>query len=166
MGAEQEPRMPGRWLKWALGVSLALNLVVVGMVAGAAYRLGGPNGERRHLDRAPTSYGAALARALPREARRELRRSLRADDAGLPDRAERRALFTQMIALLRDETFDREAAQALLDAQADAAVRMQTHAQGGWLNIVSEMDLEARRTMAFELEEALRRGPKGRKPRQ
>ncbi|MEP5732305.1 MAG: periplasmic heavy metal sensor [Sulfitobacter sp.] len=166
MTMQQERGKGAGRMKWVLGVSLALNLVFVGLIAGSAYRFHAKDAERHGADARPQSYGAAFARALPREARRQLRNSLRESGLGTDKGAERELLFTQMIALLRADEFDRAAAQEILQAQAKTAVLMQGRAQAGWLTLVSEMDAEARRTMALELEDALRRGFKKRKPRQ
>ncbi|MFK7835386.1 MAG: periplasmic heavy metal sensor [Sulfitobacter sp.] len=158
------PRTTGRGIKWALGLSLAVNLIVVGLIAGALWRFQG--GGPRAWDGPPLSYGAPFARALPRDDRRALNRKLRREEIGLPSRAERRALYQEMVDLLRSETFDAARVQRILDTQASTAARVQTHAQKGWVELVSAMTLEERRAMAFRLEEALRRGHKKRKPRE
>ncbi|NNK15586.1 MAG: hypothetical protein HKP51_01630, partial [Sulfitobacter sp.] len=48
MTKERNPQRMGRALKWALGLSLAVNLIVVGFLAGAAMRFSGKDwGNRR-----------------------------------------------------------------------------------------------------------------------
>ena len=55
------------WMRILLGVSLALNLAVAGLVVGASLRLIGPDGPP-----APHTFGGALIRALPHDDRREI----------------------------------------------------------------------------------------------
>jgi len=54
-------------LRWALGLSLGVNLLVLGLVAGAVYRFDGPHGgAMRHM----RDYGTPYVMALPEERRR------------------------------------------------------------------------------------------------
>lgn len=94
-----------------LGLSLALNLAVLGLVAGALIRFGGPDG----MHRPPRSLGAALYRELPREDRRALRAEIGAHGAGgLPREA---SAVPALIETLRASPFDAQAAAAQLAAQ-------------------------------------------------
>ena len=153
-------RRSGRGLRWALGLSLALNLIVLGFIGGAAWRLAGPDAPDRHGRHAVASYGAAFVRALPPRAQRQLHRSLRRDPGTLPGRAERRALYEELVAVLRADTFDRAAVEAIFARQAEMAQRVQSRGQAGWLEIVSGMDAEGRAQVADRLEEGLKRGPR------
>ena len=162
--AEAPPeRRRGRRLKWALGLSLALNLIIVGFVAGAIWRFAGPHAPDRMVRDGGANYGTAFVRSLPPRAQRQLHRSLRREAGTLPSRAERRGLYREMLTLLRADTFDAVAVEAIFATQAQTAQRVQTRAQAGWLEIVGGMTREERWEVAARLEAALRRGP--RKPK-
>lgn len=158
-----EKSRKGRGLKWALGLSLALNLIIVGFVAGAIWRFTGPEAPHRQWRGDTTSYGTPFVRALPREAKRAMYRQIREDAKSLPSRADRRALYQDVLSELRADTFDRAAIEGLFAQQAETAQAVLKQAQSGWIDIVSQMDPDERRAVATRLEEALNRGPK-RKP--
>ncbi len=163
MAEEIKPRTPRR-IKWLLGVSLALNLAVVGLIAGAVLRHDGPG---RAFARAPgaESYAAPYVTALPRAERRAIFRAVRnAAGADMPDRAARRALYTDVIAALRSEPFEPAALKAALDAQKNASLAVQSSVQTEWLERVSAMSASQRADYAFAIEDILRRGPKRGKP--
>ena len=67
------PAAPGTkpWLRVVLGLSLMLNLLIVGLVLGAVIRFGGPG------ERPPPPTGVAMFRALPSDDRRAMRDHLR-----------------------------------------------------------------------------------------
>lgn len=160
------PRRKGRAWKWILGVSLALNLLVIGAMGGAALRHGGFDREARSASQPPQRYGAPFVRALPREAQRDMRRTLRAQARaeGLPNRSARRASYEEMVALLRAPDFDAGAARAVFDAQSQTARQVEGKARGVWLEIVAEMSAAERQVVADRLEEALTR-KRSKKPR-
>jgi uncharacterized membrane protein len=153
------PAGKGRLVKWVLALSLALNLVIIGLVAGAAMRFSGAHDEGRFRGPAEHSYGAPFVRALPREAKRELQRSLRAQAPQLPSRAERRASYGQMVQVLRQEPFDPAQAQAIFEQQSNAAQSLRDRAQTAWLELVSAMSPAERAEVAQRLEQGLERGP-------
>ena len=159
MTVETSRAASGRGLKWALGLSLALNLVILGFLGGSAWRLAGPEGGHRDMRATPASYGAAFVRALPQREQRRLHRDLRRQGEGLPSRAERRALYGEMLELLRADRFEPDRARAIFDRQADTAHAVQTRAQAGWLRIVEEMSAAERAEVANRLEKVLARGP-------
>ncbi len=153
------PRVSRR-LRWVLGLSLALNLIVVGFLAGAAFRLreGGPGAlpDPRH-------YGTAYVRALPREDRRALRRALRREARDLVGRAERRAHYAAILEALRRESLAPTELETILAEQARTAEGLQTRAQRLWLGVVLEMSPAERAAYADALEAELARGPRGKK---
>lgn len=144
------------WLKIALGVSLALNLVVAGVVIGAVARPGGPDPRRGE------PVGAALFRDLPREDRRAMWRAM--NGAKRPDwQAER----TEIAALLRATPFDAAALGEYLDRrQQDHAERLLL-VRKKWLERVGAMTDDERAAFAERLEKPRkkRKGDKGWKPR-
>ncbi|MDR5652020.1 periplasmic heavy metal sensor [Ruixingdingia sedimenti] len=121
-GKTPAPPRPGRWLRIALVVSLALNLAVAGGVAGVMLRHAGDGPPPRTIGFGP--WSAALSkedRAALREAYRGERGRLAAgwrQDAA--DRAE-------LLRILRADPFD-PAAFDTLNARMDARMRdrMQT----------------------------------------
>ncbi|MEW9919427.1 periplasmic heavy metal sensor [Marimonas sp. MJW-29] len=157
MAEDRKPSGTGRALKWALALSLALNLLIVGFAAGAAWRFAGKEGEHRRWGPDRGISGAPFVRALPRDARRALGRAMHDDLGGLPPRGARHALYGQMVAALRAEPFDEGAVADILRTQADTAQALQGAAQQAWLRIVSEMSAVERAEVADRLEEGLRR---------
>jgi uncharacterized membrane protein len=138
-------------LRIVLVVSLALNLLVIGAVGGALYRFGGLG------DRAAEAVGTgrALYRALPHAERRALRRDLR-------QALDREALRTarigpQLDSLLRAESFDADAVNALLVTQAQALQTGQAVMRAGWLDVVAGMSQAERIAYADRLKEVMSR---------
>ena len=98
-----------RWLKIALAVSVALNLSVAGLGAGAWLRDGPGHGMPRDL-----SFGP-FTEALRDSDRRELRRTLGERAHGFREaRQEMQADLEALLATLRAEPFDPAAAEAAL----------------------------------------------------
>ncbi|QIE45277.1 periplasmic heavy metal sensor [Pseudohalocynthiibacter aestuariivivens] len=114
MAEEQHvrPRMSGR-LRLLLTLSLGLNLLVVGVVAGAAINT---HKWRDHGGR-HEMMGGPLTRALSDEDRRAIGRAMR---AARPDksetRAERGAAMTALLSELRRVPFDPVALAAKMEA--------------------------------------------------
>ena len=148
------PQKSLRGLRIALGVSVALNLLVAGVVAGAILRDGGPRDRMvRDLDLGP------FTEALSQEDRAALRRDF---VARMPELGEaRRAMreeFRDLLALLRADPFDPEAMRQVLGGQR---ARMQERVDLGQellLQRLAAMTPEARQAFADRLEERLRRG--------
>lgn len=144
----------GRGLRVALGISVALNLLVVGLVAGAVLRDGGPR-ERmvRDLDLGP------FTEAFRDADRDALRRDFVARMPALRDmRAAMREDFQALLAVLRTEPFDAAAAQAILENQRG---RMQARVDLGQeliLDRLAAMTPEDRAAFADRLERRLRHG--------
>lgn len=151
------PQRSLRGLRIALGVSVALNLLVAGVVAGAILREGGPRDRMvRDLDLGP--FTEALSQADRSAIRREF-------VARMPEfREARHAMrgeFRDLLALLRAEPFDPEAMRQVMAGQR---ARMQERVDLGQdllLQRLEAMPPEARRAFADRLEERLRRGPRG-----
>lgn len=143
-------------LQWALGVSLGVNLLVIGLVAGVAFRSGGPHGD---MGRSMRDYGTPYIIALPEERRRAMFRDIRGKR---PDksvnRAARRAMFSQALTALRADPFDADRARAALTAQREAMFQVQQTVQDAWLEEIGQMDKAARLAYADRLEDLLKRG--------
>jgi uncharacterized membrane protein len=150
-----------RILRWALGLSLALNLLVLSAIGGALWRHGGP-GQRDNLP-GLRSYATPYVQALPQDVRRDLHREMRAGRQGPHlDREARRAHYEQMLAALRAEPFDPAAAQAVLTTQSDAVASVQAAAHAAWLAQVDAMSAEERGAYADALETHLKDKSEGR----
>lgn len=157
---EQPEKNKRRWLKIALGLSVAVNLLFVGFVAGAAARHGG---EGARMARAPGlgAFGAPYMIALPEQERRAVIRTLRAAAKGeVPDRSARRAMFQDVLAHLRAAPFDAQALEAAVARQATTSVAVQETAQQAWLDVVAGMSERERLNYADAVEQVLQRGRK------
>ena len=149
------PTRSGQGLRWALGISLALNLAVVGMVAGAMLR-DGP-GMRGAMVR-DLGFGP-FTEALSREDRRALRQALfeRAPEIRQA-RQQRQEDLQALVAILRAEPFD---AAALAAAMAEQEARMVGQLRLGQTVLqerIAAMTPEARRGFAERLEDGLSHG--------
>jgi uncharacterized membrane protein len=139
----------GRW-RWILIPSLALNLLVIGLIAGIAAKA--PE-IRRALPPVPPTLMSVVA-ALPEEEQRRLRHDLRR--AFAPEARERRRLEgtaarEEIIVLLQADTFDRAAAESLLTRQGDMLVATYANAVDVLLDTLEGMSPEARKIFAETL---------------
>ena len=160
---EQHTTRTRRALPYVLGVSLAVNLLVAGLFAGAAYRhadMMGPGG--RHVP-GVRDYATPYVQSMPEDGRRAIGKALRSGPQSKAlSREARRALYTEMLVALRSEPFDPARAGQVLAAQKTAVEAVQEAAQAAWLAEVTRMDGTARRAYADALEQELQRGPKRR----
>lgn len=148
----------GKWMRWALGLSLGVNLLVAGLVAGAAYRFDGPHGRSIGSMR---DFGTPYIAALDKDSRREIFRHMRQTAANGPmTREERRALYNEAVLAIRAEPFDKDRVIRVLDSQRTASVGAQQAAQAAWLAQVEAMDASARAAYADRLQEVLNRDTK------
>lgn len=140
------------WVRIVLGVSLALNVLVAGVVLGAA--LGGGPGDRVRGDPGAMPFVRALA---PEERRALLREMRREGGERLPAaRRETRERVGALLAALRAETMDRGAVEALLNAQTAEGAARQALGQKVLLDHLERLGPEARRAYADRLEDALK----------
>ncbi|SCZ68993.1 Uncharacterized membrane protein [Epibacterium ulvae] len=143
-----------RWLRILLGLSLALNLAVVGVAAGAAYRFSAKDHPKTGGSQ---SFGRMLFRDLDRQTRQSLRRDA---EGGHKDfHAKRQAEAQALAAALKAKPFDVQAVEAVLTEQSATRQKFQDRVQDAWLAKVAEMSDEARADLAERLE----RGGKHRK---
>ncbi|WP_299654465.1 periplasmic heavy metal sensor [uncultured Tateyamaria sp.] len=144
------------WVKILLGLSLAVNLAIVGLVGGVAWR-GGPLGGKGP----GMGYAMPYVLALPHDDRRAVFGAVR-DNADLPGRGARRAAYRDMIALLQAGAFDRVAVSAVLERQARDVGQVQMVAQTAWLDRIAAMTEGERSAYAERLTEVVSRGGRGR----
>jgi len=158
MDKQAESKRPGcrLWLRILLGVSLALNLLVLGLVVGAALRFGGADRMRPQQ-----SLGAILYRQLPREDRRSLRAQLRASPA---DRAERRRAEADAVAdALRATPFDARRLRQLLAERVRRGEEWQSAVQRAWMTRIEAMSDAERAAYADRLQSAMTSRQRGEK---
>lgn len=149
----------GKGLRIALAISLALNLAVVGMVAGAMLRHG-PGfqaGGVRDLGFGP------YTEALTQDDRSALRKAL--FDRAPEIRTTRRLMRedTQaLLALLRADSFDAVAFRVRMEGQHARMERLLRLGQDVLQDFIAAMSPDDRRAFADRLEAGLRRGGKDR----
>lgn len=150
---EDTARGPGsrNWMRVLLAVSLALNLLFVGLAVGAAMRFGGMAAHHRM-----PSVGAALFRALPEADRRNLRvrsRELLDHEHERPPMAE----AGEIVAALTAEPFDRLALEAIVARETQRRHAWITATQKAWVDQVAAMSAAGRREYAERLQEVMER---------
>ncbi|MEM0937669.1 MAG: periplasmic heavy metal sensor [Pseudomonadota bacterium] len=156
------PAKSGRWLKVALFLSLALNLMVIGLVVGAVSNRIGKAGQMPGPGIAQDLALGPYYTALPRETQRMLRRAAgveaRAKEAGLAAlRADLRKSLGAVLAELRSADFDAEAFRALIASQSSRLAERRAISQDVLAGLVAEMSADERAAYADRLESALRR---------
>lgn len=153
----KSPSKKRRWLMPVLFVSLALNLLVAGVVAGAVLS---PDGPRNRADERPVRgvVGEPFFRALPKEERRALigdvlrnRKEIRETRESLRQR------FQAFLTALRTEPFDSDEIARLMAEQRQVAVSRQEIGETLLMKRLQTMTIEQRRAYADELEETLKR---------
>ncbi len=144
------------WMRMLLVASLALNLLVAGVVLGHAIM------DRDH-GRGPRPVELALgpfARAMDREDRRAILESLRGNPDLRPlSRDQRAAAFGEILATLRAEPFDRNRAEAAISAQARKVQDLEQALQGAFLDRLAAMTPDQRVAFADRLQAELDHGP-------
>ena len=148
------PARSGKGLRIALALSVALNLLVVGVVAGALLRDGDPRGRVvRDLDFGP--FTEALS---PRD-REALRREFVARAPEMREiRQEIRADLETLLGVLRREPFDAAMLQAVMDNQQGRMARRIEIGRELLVERLATMSPEERGAFADRLEQRLRRG--------
>ncbi len=150
------PAPKRKWIPIALAVSLALNLLVVGIVLGAVMRFKGND----RVD-TPPGFGPALYYALPKPDRKALRGEL-SDLRGKRSHG-RKQDFSALSQALRVVPFNPAAVETLLEQQSKATADLQTALHRQWLAQITAMSDEERAEYADRLEKVVKRGP--RKPK-
>lgn len=145
-------------------VSLALNLAVVGLIAGAALRggHGGPAGDARARAMQARDFGfGPYVAALEHSERRIVGRAF-IGKAGRPDkaRAGAQAQFEEILDALTSEPFDADAFKSKVLIQLDGLAEKQRIGADVIVDHVSAMTPEARATYARRLDQVLKRPPR------
>lgn len=151
-----EGKQKRRWVLPLLFLSLAMNLLVVGVVIGWLISPGGP--KRSDFGSARGLVGEPFLRALPEEQRRAmLRDAMREAPRIRESRENLRARFDAFLGALRAEPFDTDLVADLLDQQRSVAQRRQDIGEGLLLERLAAMTPAERRAYADRLESSLRR---------
>ena len=149
-----ETKSPRLWLRIVLFLSLALNLAVVGVAVGVFARFG------PHKDAHPPrgdQVSGVYTHALTAQDRRRIGREMfRNQRNTLPSRQEMAADYAAMVATLRVQPFDADAAGAILHRQIEFGQRRAELGHGLLLQRLTEMSPEERAAYADRLENALR----------
>lgn len=143
------PRVP-RWVKVLLGISLALNLLVIGLASGAAWRFaknGPPDAVRS---------GFAFVGALEKADRRAILGELR--ESGRNARRAGREDMQRVLDLLRAPDTDIAALDELMRAQVMRGRQIQDDVRTAVLDQITDMDAQERAAYADRLEERLKKG--------
>jgi uncharacterized membrane protein len=147
-----------QWSKLILVASLGLNLVVVGLVAGAW-----SNGPKRGERGGGASWvSGPFGRALSDEDRKALGEAFRKNPEHRERlgkrRGEMRRIGIEIAGALRAEPFDPAALEALFEKQAQMGVELQQSGQQALMDRITAMTPEARASFADRLEKAVKRG--------
>ncbi|MEX0279571.1 MAG: periplasmic heavy metal sensor [Arenibacterium sp.] len=155
----------GRGWKILLVISLALNLLFIGLIGGAMARFGGPGAYGGSEKTRGPSLGTAVFRALPREDRRAMFR----DVAGKrPDRGEggsedRDKEAQALLSNLRAEELDADMLVRFAEQQAEKRLTRGLSVVDSWVERVRAMSVTERRAYADRLEEMLNKPGKKRR---
>lgn len=153
----QQKSGTSRGVKIALALSLAANLLIVGLAVGVFTQV-----QRAAPAMKFNESGGAYTRALTPQDRRSIGREMgERFRTILRDREPARADYERMIEILSAETFDREAAQAVLQSQAQVAQERRALSEELLLDRLAAMTPEERANFAARLTNTLQRPPKG-----
>lgn len=148
------------WMRWALGLSLALNLLVVGLAVGAAFRIG----DVRMLRPPPPSASNAMFRELPRKARKQFTEDVRAAEGLRPIR--RRDEADEIAAAMRAVPFDAARMGAVLEGYASARQAWQQAINRAWVARLSDMTDAERASLSDRMQSWSKRRSERHKSRQ
>lgn len=149
-------KKPRRWLFPLLVASLAANLLIVGIVVGAAFSRG--DAKRPDIGPARGLVGEPFIRALPADQRREMLKEIARDAPKIRKSREKlKARFDAFLAALRADPYDPEAVAKLMQEQRSAALRRQDIGEALLLQRLEAMTTEERAAYADALEKGLGR---------
>jgi len=147
-----------RWVMPLLFTSLAVNLLIIGLVAGAFLSPDGPRKPGNENQRAIRGVlGEPFFQALPRDERRAMVRDIIGNrDQFREGRDALRQRVESFLAELRSESFDRTEVERLLGQQRDAALRRQNFGETLLLDRLEAMTAAERSAYADALEARLK----------
>ena len=153
-----------RWIRVSLFVSVALNLLVVGMVVGAAVRNDGRHGRPAELGAGADAGLGPYAQALTRPQRQALGDAFAKQAPRLRENTTAlRAQIAEMLTLLRATDFDPAAFAASMDSAQARLSERQNLALGAVVDQVGQMSAQERTEFADRLERSFKRKPMRRR---
>ncbi len=149
-----------RWPTVLLAASLTLNVLILGVIAGAHFRDDRDQRRSPPPDRAVLREGGFMPffEAMPRESRRRMAEAFRDSVPGRgPDRTALVADFRNFVAALRAEPFERDALNEVLEAQHERVEQRILTGREIVLDQIAEMTPAERAAFADALEERFRK---------
>ena len=150
-----------RGLRYALAISVALNLAVVGVVGGAMLRADGPRGHAMPRD---LGFGM-FTEALTRENRADLRQRLK---SAAPEFSQQRQAMAQdlvaIVAALHADPFDRTALDRAMQLPLERLRARLDLGHALLLDFLSDLPASDRKLFADRLEASAARRPPMRGP--
>ena len=155
--AQKAPDTRRRWILPALFLSVAVNLLIVGILAGWLVSPGGPRGDARINGPARGLVGEPFVRALPTEDRRALLRSaIENRDQLRQNRDDLSRRLAALLAALEAQDFNPASVENLLQEQRETAVRRQKIGEKLLIERLSAMTHQERIAYAERLRERLK----------
>jgi uncharacterized membrane protein len=161
-GGQPDKRRAPRWLWVVLILSLALNLLVIGIVAGSWWRHGGP---RDHRDRIFTGAIERLMKDLP-EAKRQHARDLleRHRQAVSPIRGELREARKNAKEAVLTEPYDEAKVKAALARFREIRLSQHQSMHDMMLGLLKDLTLKERKQLLDHIREGFRKRWRGKRP--
>lgn len=158
--ANTEKKPMGRKLRVLLFASLALNLLIAGLVIGAwaSHEFDGRK-KRPKYEQVGGPLVSALSRKDRREVGRAIRKTLREER---PSKADFKAEFAKVIAALTADPYEQDAVRDAVQGQMQIVVRRADVSVEALLRHFETMSVQERAEYAERLQAVLDRGP--RKP--
>ena len=159
--ADEIPSRTPRWIKITLVISLAVNLLIAGMVGGFILR-GGPGAPGPLVSGLPIDGLRTIQRALPEDRRRAFRRDLVSKRGELgAARREMRALRVAFLAALTADPFSVEDLRAVMARQGALFEGAGDTIRQSVLTQIAAMTSEERAAFAKALEAQAKKQPRG-----
>ena len=147
MSASTDLKPRNLW-KILFGISLALNLLIVGAIGGAILRVGKGPMAKHHAS------GFLYMRALNFEDKKALRKELfRNKDGRKISRAKEHSSYISAVKILKKDPFDRKAFEDLLDEQTKHSKSRQSSARVALVTQITGMTKEERLIYSERLED-------------
>ena len=147
MSASTDLKSRNIW-KFLFGISLALNLLIVGAIGGAIFRVGKGPMAKHHAS------GFLYMRALNFEDKKSLRKELyKNKNTRKIGRAKEHSSYSSAVKILKKDPFDRKAFEELLDQQTKFSKSSQRSARLALVAQIAKMTKEERSIYSERLED-------------
>ena len=147
MSASQDLKPRNPW-KILFGISLAINLLIVGAIGGAILRVGKGPMAKHHAS------GFLYMRALNFEDKKSLRKELyKNKNTRKIGRAKEHSSYSSAVKILKKDPFDRKAFEELLDQQTKYSKSSQRSARLALVAQIAKMTKEERSIYSERLED-------------